>query len=400
MRLLFIHECFGSLGGAEANAFITATEMRRRGHQIALLTQRGTGKNEPAWRELFADGFYTLDTIEAALDQFRPTVIYIHKWEHLPSVRRLLATDLPLVRMVHDHDIYCLRSYKYNVLTRRICKRRATPYCIFPCLAPLKRNRGTIVPFRWVSYLNKIEEIALNRQFDRHLVATPYMRNELVINGFAPERIETFPPVPRPGDALRSSFSDRNLLIYAGQIIRGKGVDVLLKALAKVRGRFEAVILGDGNQRRSCEKLGRRLGLMNRVFFRGFVPQPELKEYYRDTSAVLISSVWPEPMAMIGLEAMRYALPVIAFDAGGIKDWLRDGVNGYLVPWMDIDRYAARIDELLENKDVARQMGERGLARVTRDYDFDTYLKRLEDLFTRMERDPIHRRRSQQSQCP
>jgi glycosyltransferase involved in cell wall biosynthesis len=400
MRLLFIHECFGSLGGAEANAFLTATELRRRGHQVALLTQRGTGKNEPAWRELFADGLYTLDDIEAALAQFRPTVIYMHKWEHLPSVRRLLATDLPLVRMVHDHEIYCLRSYKYNVLTRRICKRPATPYCIFPCLAPLKRNRGAIVPFRWVSYVNKIEEIALNRQFDRHLVATNYMKGELLSNGLDPARIETFPPVPRPGDALRSSFSDRNLLIYAGQIIRGKGVDVLLKALAKVRGRFEAVILGDGNQRRSCEKLGRRLGLMDRVIFKGFVTQPELKEYYRDTSVVLISSVWPEPMALIGLEVMRYALPVIAFDAGGIKDWLHDGVNGYLVPWMDIDRYAARIDELLENKDLARQMGERGLALVTRDYDFDTYLRRLEDLFSRMERDPIHRRRSEQSLCP
>ena len=61
--------------------------------------------------------------------------------------------------------------------------------------------------------------------------------------------------------------------------------------------------------------------------------------------------MWPEPIATIGLEVMRYALPVVAFDSGGIKDWLHNGVNGYLVPWMDIDRYAARIDELLENKD-------------------------------------------------
>ena len=48
-------------------------------------------------------------------------------------------------------------------------------------------------------------------------------------------------PVPRPGDSLRSKFSERNLLLYAGQLIRGKGVDVLLRALAKVRSPFEAV---------------------------------------------------------------------------------------------------------------------------------------------------------------
>jgi glycosyltransferase involved in cell wall biosynthesis len=115
----------------------------------------------------------------------------------------------------------------------------------FSCPAPLKRNRGGFPPFRWGSNLAKVEEITLNRQFDRHLVVINFMKDELLANGFAPERIEIYPPVPRPGDALGSSFSDRNLLIYAGQIIRGNGVDVLLMALAKVRGGFEAVILGD-----------------------------------------------------------------------------------------------------------------------------------------------------------
>ncbi|MEI8341751.1 MAG: glycosyltransferase family 4 protein [Verrucomicrobiota bacterium] len=391
MKLLFVHECFSSLGGAEANAFITATEMQKRGHEVALLTQKGTGKNEPAWRELFSAGFFQLDRIEDALETYRPDVIYIHKWEHLPSLHRLLATDRPLVRMVHDHDTYCLRSYKYNVFTRNICHRPATPYCIFPCLAPLKRNREGGLPFRWASYFDKIEELALNRRFDRHLVVTHYMKNELVINGLAPERIEIFPPVPRPGDALRSSFSDRNLLLYAGQIIRGKGVDVLLHALAKVRNPFEMVILGDGNHRAACEKLSKKLGLSGRVTFKGFIPQVELKGYYRDTSAVLISSVWPEPIATIGLEVMRYALPVIAFDAGGIKDWLHDGINGYLIPWMDTDAFAARIDELLEDKAKAKQMGERGLEIVSRDYDFDEYLARLENLFARVASEPIHR---------
>ena len=54
-------------------------------------------------------------------------------------------------------------------------------------------------------------------------------------NGFDERRIEIHPPVPRMGDAaLRSNFSPRNLILYAGQIIRGKGVDVLLRALALI----------------------------------------------------------------------------------------------------------------------------------------------------------------------
>ena len=366
--------------------------MKARGYQVGLLTQKGTGKNEDAWRKLFGDALFQLDQIESALESFRPDVIYVHKWEELPSLQRLLESDRPLVRMVHDHDIYCLRSYKYSPYTRRICKRPIGMYCVFPCLAPLKRNRNGILPFKWVSYFDKLKEIRLNQQFDRHLVVTNYMKNELVINGFDPCRIEIFAPVPRPGDALRSAFSDRNLLLYAGQIIRGKGVDVLLRALARVRTPFEAVILGDGSHRAACEKLCDQLGLRDRVTFKGFIPQEELKQYYRDTSAVVLSSVWPEPIATIGLEVMRYALPVVAFDAGGIRDWLRDGVNGYLVPWMDIDAFATRIDELLCDKTKAREMGERGLEIVSREYDFNEYLDRLEDLFSRVSREPLHRK--------
>ncbi len=391
LKLLFVHQSFGSLGGAEANAFITATEMKARGHKAALLTRKGTGKNEEAWRKLFVDGFFTLPEIEDSLEGFQPDVIYMHKWDDRASIRHLLASGRPIIRMVHDHDVYCLRSYKYNVFTRRICTRPATPYCVFPCLAPLTRVRGGKLPFKWASYSKKLEEIALNKRFNRHLVVTHFMKNEMVINGFSPESIEIFPPVPRPGDSLRSTFSERNLLIYAGQIIRGKGVDVLLRALAKVRSPFEAVILGDGNQRSKCEALSSQLGLADRVMFKGFVPQAELKDFYQDTSVVMISSLWPEPIATIGLEVMRYALPVVAFDAGGIKDWLHDGVNGFLVPWKDIDAYASRLDELLRDKGKAREMGERGLEIVSRDYDFDEYLARLEKLFSTVAQEPLHR---------
>ena len=391
MRLLFTHEALGSLGGAEANAFITATEMRRRGHVVGLLTQQGTGRNEPAWRELFDAGIFTHAQFDEALSRFRPDLVYVHKWEHLPTLRRLVASPLPLVRMVHDHDMYCLRSYRYHPVTRRICTRAAGPACVFPCLAPLKRQRNGRFPLRWASYRDKQEELELNRQFDRHLVVTQFMRGELELNRFDPARIEIFPPVPRPGDSLRSTFSPRNLLLYAGQIIRGKGVDELLRALALVTEPFEAIILGDGHHRAHCESLARRLHLGPRVAFHGFLPQEQLRDYYRETSVVLVSSLWPEPIATIGLEVMRYALPVVAFDAGGIRDWLHDGVNGYLVPWRDTPAFAARIDELLRDKTKARRMGERGLDIVSRDYDFDQYLDRLEDLFARVSREPRHR---------
>jgi glycosyltransferase involved in cell wall biosynthesis len=387
MRILYVHERFGALGGAESNAQITAAELGRRGHTIGLLHGPSTGRNEAAWNEAFpfryplTDGRSSAAT-KAALAEFAPDLCYVHKTSDLVLLMALVESGGPLVRMVHDHDIYCMRSYRYNYFTRQICTRPVSGHCVFPCLGNIVKNNGPGLPIRLVSLADKRREIALNQRFHRMIVVTEFMKGELLLNGFDPGRIVVHAPVPRMGDAnLRSNFSDRNLIVYAGQIIRGKGVDLLLKALARVRVPFECVILGDGNQRTYCEGLAKKLGLSGRVHFKGFVPQEELKAYYRECSVVAVSSVWPEPIATIGLEVSRYALPVVAFDAGGIREWLHDGSNGFLVPWMDYRQFANRLEHLLTHKEVARRFGEEGLRFVNERFDFESYIEDLEHLF-------------------
>ena len=199
MNILFVHETLGSFGGAEGNLLATATELRTRGHRVGLLTQRRSGRGEDAWDELFGGNLYWLaDGVTRATAAFRPDVLYMHKWEDQPSIGALLRGDCPLVRMVHDHDIYCLRSYRYNPLTRKPCTRAAGLHCVLPCLAPVKRRRGSIVPIRWAGYFAKQREIALSRRFDRSIVATEFMRGELRVNGFDDRRIAIIAPVPPP----------------------------------------------------------------------------------------------------------------------------------------------------------------------------------------------------------
>lgn len=395
MKILYVHERFGALAGAEANAHITATELAARGHAIGILHGPGTGKNEAAWQATFTQRFAlgagdNAAVVRSALASYQPDAVYVHKMADLDVIAALVAGGVPLVRMVHDHDIYCMRSYKYNYFTRAICTRPASLYCIFPCLASVGKNSGGGFPLKWVSYSAKKKEIALNQKFRRMVVVTTYMRDELIQNGFDPARIEIHAPVPRMGDPnLRSDFGPRNLIMYAGQIIRGKGVDVLIEALARLDVPFECVILGDGNHRAYCEELAGKLGLAGRVHFKGFIPQEELKGYYRECSVVALSSLWPEPIATIGLEVMRYALPVVAFDAGGIKDWLEDGYNGYLVRWMDREQFAARLKQLLLDKALARKLGENGLKLVSERYDFPQYILDLETMFARVAAEKI-----------
>src|SRR5205823_15061633 len=140
---------------------------------------------------------------------------------------------------------------------------------------------------------------------------------------------------------------------------------------------FECVVLGDGNHRPFCEQISRKLGLAGRVQFKGYVRSEELKDYYRECSVVVMSSVWPEPFGMVGIEAMRCGLPVVAFDAGGIKEWLKDGWNGFLVPWMNRASFAGRVELLLRDKTLARRMGERGLQLLAEQFDFSKYITAL-----------------------
>lgn len=393
MRLLFVHERFGALAGAEANILVAANGLKQRGHAVGLLHGAATGISEGRWEEVFLNRFALADNNPprsnrartlAAVKAFRPDVIYLHKMSGMEILEALLETGVPVVRMVHDHDLYCMRSYKYNYFTRRICERAASPFCLFPCGALFARNHGEGLPLKWVSYSSKLKEIKLNQKFDRLIVASQFMKQELERNGFEPEKIEIHPPVPPAADPeLQSNFSDRNVILYAGQITRGKGVDVLLESLARVRVPFECLIFGDGNHRPFCERLSRRLGLAGRVHFKGYAPPGELDEYRRQASVAVVSSVWPEPFGAVGVEAMRHGLPVVAFDAGGIREWLIDGCNGWLVPWMDRAEFARRVEELLRNKTLARRLGEQGRVMVAEYYDFSKYVAGLENVFGR-----------------
>ncbi|MBM4164235.1 MAG: glycosyltransferase family 4 protein [Lentisphaerae bacterium] len=386
-KILFVHETFGRLAGAEQNILVTAPHLAKT-FRLECLYWNRSGKDEAAFEALFPvshpvafDGQpdETRNRVAGVLRQSAPDLVYVHKCIANPVLEALTEWGGPLVRMEHDHDIYCMRSYKYFPWSRRICTRKAGPCCLFPCLAFLKRDRmrGRF-GVRWVGYRRQMRCIELNRKFSAMFVVTAYMRDELIRQGFAPERIHIFPPIPPPsGDAFQSTFAATNRIVFAGQIIRGKGLDALLRALALCKQPFRLTVLGSGSHQGACEALARRLGIADRVEFPGFVPFEKMAGYYREATLVAVPSLWPEPIATIGLEVLRYGLPVVGFDAGGIRDWLRDGETGFLIPWMDLRAMAEKIDFLLARKDEARRLGEQGRAFVNREYAFTPYVERM-----------------------
>lgn len=388
MKLLFVHDRFGAWAGAEANLFEAASALKERGHELALLHGAPTGRGEEQWLMLFPRRFSAElpDATAIAEREFQPAVVYLHNSPGLGVTAALAAGSVPVVRMVHDHHLFCLRGCRYSIWSREPCTRAFSPLCLFPCGGIVQRQpTGWALAFR--DYLRKKQELVLHHRFARLIVASEYMFEELRRNGFNAGQIEIHAPVP--GRALPAAPRDkdavrRNRIVFAGQIVRGKGVDVLLESLALVQTPFECIIMGDGNHRAHCEDLAFRLGLDHCVKFTGYLPAEEVAGYYQTATLAVFSSVWPEPFGLSGLEALRHGLPVVAFDVGGVREWLEDGVNGLLAPWMDHAGFASRVETLLRDGDYARRLGEQGRAIAADGFDFSRYIDGLEELFERV----------------
>jgi len=161
---------------------------------------------------------------------------------------------------------------------------------------------------------------------------------------------------------------DQRVLFYAGRLMPGKGVHVLLKAFRKVARqdpKARLVIVGGpgyGSNRinsyvRRLRRLARPMG--NRVKFVRFVPSAKMPLYYQIGDVVATPSVWKEAFCRVNLEAMASGKPVITTPRGGIGEVVTDYGSGFLIPPTDWSRALPVIWEALWNLPGLRQeMGQ------------------------------------------
>jgi len=185
------------------------------------------------------------------------------------------------------------------------------------------------------------QRLELLSRYKALLVYSPHLHREFARHGLEatcigpPNDCEALPAV----DSVDRNRADACRLLFVGRMDRLKGGGYLLDALPRVAaavGRpMTLTFAGDGPARSSWEAAAARVTRRRpalRIEFAGWLDRGGIAACLARADVLVVPSLWPEPFGLVGLEAARRGLPVAAFAVGGIRDWLRPGVNGCLAP--------------------------------------------------------------------
>ena len=184
-------------------------------------------------------------------------------------------------------------------------------------------------------------------------------------------------------DASRDAHGfvpDDIVLISIGRMVDRKRFDRLIAVVAALKDyRVRLVLVGDGPREEELRATARSLGVANRVHFVGAVDE-RTKFELLSVSDIYVSTSEHEGFGLVFLEAMASGLPIVSFDRGGQRDFLRDGSSGYLVPLGDEDAFIERCRRLIRDPALRRTMGRTNRERVNEFY-IDRCARRYEELF-------------------
>lgn len=176
------------------------------------------------------------------------------------------------------------------------------------------------------------------------------------------------------------------LVVVLSRLDRLKGVEYFLGAASMMSRQFpEARFLIVGNQgpdggvyRETLEHQAARLGLGQRVIFTG--SRLDVPEVLSEAAVSVVPSL-SEGLSNTLLESMAVGAPVVATSVGGNPEAMEDGVNGLLVPPRDAGALARAVSLLLENRELARRLGEAGKQRVTEHFSLERMVRETENLY-------------------
>ncbi|MBI4469792.1 MAG: glycosyltransferase family 4 protein [Acidobacteria bacterium] len=383
MRILLINDHLYSAGGAERYVHAVARALAGAGDEVTVLY--GSGGIQPLGGvryecvpELLPLPVYTWqDRVRVFgrwLERLQPEVIQFNNLDEA-AVLSWFSRIRPVVQFVHVQSRYvCPGEGKYYKREESACPRPFGPYCI---LAPYVHRCGTRRPLQVIAHYRQVARwLKVARSMKRLVTASDYMRGELLSAGIPDGKILVNPiGVEVQGGHVRAP-SDPPHLVFPGRLYDYKGGDHLIRALSWIHSRCRVQVIGDGPEQGRLVELARLAPPHHEIQFLDWIEPAELRLHLRSATAVVIPSRWPEPYGLAGLEAMSQGVPVVAYEVGGVSQWMRDGVNGVLVRPGRIGELGEAIQRLILDPVLQGRLAAGALA-TAREFSMRRHVERL-----------------------
>ena len=188
-----------------------------------------------------------------------------------------------------------------------------------------------------------------------------------------------------PDIRQRSSYtrSDKLHILNVGYFDENKNQSMLIKALAELveRGHSNVYVTfvgADAGELNSCVDLSRRLGVSHMICFEGF--KNDVDFFYKNAD-ILVHCSHVEGLPLVVLEAMRFGIPVISTNVGGIPEQIDNGVSGFIVDVNDYVSLADKISFFLDTRAMIKGFGLAGRSLYERKFSSETMISSYKKLF-------------------
>jgi len=337
MRILLANEARRGGGGVETYLASLVDTLVRRGHDVALLYANPSAEQGPTSvpaRDAWSVADEGLDRAITAVRAWRPDVCFSHNMRPL-DVDDRLTREWPTVKMMHGYFGACLSGQKaFSFPSLVACTRRCDAGCLayyLPRRCGQRRPDLMLAQYAWA--------MRQQRLFPRYagiVVASDHMRREYLRYGIDGNRVHAI-ALFAAESASPSAAAPAIDVLFLGRMTPLKGPSALIRAsavAATMVGRPLSVVLaGEGQSRASLDRLARPFEAKRllAIAYPGWVDGDARAALLARATLIAVPSLWPEPFGLVGLEAAQHGVPAVAFDVGGIRAWLEDGVNGRLV---------------------------------------------------------------------
>ncbi len=370
-RILFISEFAGFIGGTEKYIFSVAELLKAEGFVCDMIYKTKT-KSFEKFQTVFENCVDAENSSKLASLHYQ--IKTMHRTEDFGFLKFALEKFSPTL-FVHDHTYVCPKGYKYFPYKRKNCSLKYNKIRCGLCsmvVPPRHYTNGfTNALKRNLSTMPKLFDVMT--KFPSYIVLSDFMRNELIKNGIDKNKILLIPPFVDICLKQKQQSFDKFKILFVGQHVASKGIHLLFESLTKMKNDFELDVLGEGSRTPFYKDLAKQMSLKSKIKFHGFVDNPQA--FYQQTDVVAIPSMWQEPFGLVGIEAMANSKPVVAFDVGGVRQWLKNGENGVLVSECDTTAFANALDLLASDIQRRKELGNNAKDFVEKHFTKEKFLE-------------------------